>query len=234
MRRVRLTSVNDFAEWRLAARALLIAGTHPEDVGWEDPAAAVDLFAEPEDRPPDIATRAVGVVPPRFMQLAEAAICHRETIRFGLCYRLLFRLQKDRTLIDTRSDPDISKLYRLATDVRRDSERMKGLVGFGETEGRFAVWHEPDHYTLERTAPFFVRRLGATRWAILTPYRSAAWDGRRLIMGAGARKRDAPLSNATEAEWGSYFVSIFTAAAAHSHNPPAGAGPLLDRGRGQT
>jgi uracil-DNA glycosylase len=211
MKRVRLISLNDFAEWRLAARALLLQGIHPEDVAWEDPAASVDLFAEPEERPADVATRAVGVVPPRFLELAEAAICHREAIRFGLLYRLLFRLQKDREIIDARSDPDISKLYRLATDVRRDSEKMKGLIGFGEAEGRFAVWHEPAHYTLERTAPFFVRRLPAMQWAIFTPYRSAAWTGRRLILGAGVRKRDAPLSNATEGEWRSYFASVFNA-----------------------
>ena len=210
MKRVRLTALNDFTEWRLAARALLLEGTHPEDVIWEDPAAAVDLFAEPEERPADVAARAVGVVPPRFMELAEAAICHRETIRFGLLYRLLFRLQKDRDLIEARSDQDISRLHRLASDVRCDSQKMKGLAGFGETEGRFAAWHEPDHYTLERTAPYFVRRLPGMKWAIFTPYRSAASDGRRLILGAGTRKREAPLSNATEGTWHSYFASIFT------------------------
>jgi probable DNA metabolism protein len=216
--RVRLRSLNDFAEWRLAARALLLQGTHPEDVVWEDPAAPADLFAEPEERPADVATRAVGVVPPRFIGLAEAAICHRETIRFGLLYRLLFRLQKDRELIEARSDPDISKLYRLATDVRRDSEKMKGLIGFGEAEGRFAVWHEPDHYTLERTAPYFVRRLPAMQWAIFTPYRSAAWNGKRLLLGAGVSKRDAPLSNSSDGEWRSYFASIFNSARQEGRN----------------
>ena len=64
----------------------------------------------------------------------EAAICHRETIRFGLLYRLLFRLQKDRELIEVRSDPDISKLYRLASEVRRDSHKMKAFVRFREDE----------------------------------------------------------------------------------------------------
>ena len=177
MKHVRLTSLNDFSEWRLAARALLLQGTHPDEVVWEDPAAAVDLFAEPEDRPADVASRAVGIVPPRFIELAEAAVCHRETIRFGLLYRLLFRLQKDRTLIEMRSDPDISKLYRLASEVRRDSQKMKAFVRFREDEARFATWFEPEHYTLERTAPFFARQFAAMQWAILTPYRSAAWDG---------------------------------------------------------
>jgi DNA polymerase len=212
MKRVRLTSLNDFAEWRLAARALLIGGTHPEDVVWEDPAATVDLFAEPEDRPADIATRAVGVVPPRFIELAEAAICHRETIRFGLLYRLLFRLQKDRDLIEVRSDPDISKLYRLASEVRRDSHKMKAFVRFREDEERFAAWFEPDHYTLERTAPFFVRRFASMQWAIMTPYRSAAWDGEKLLFGEGTRKKDAPRSDAMEEVWRTYFASIFNPA----------------------
>ena len=115
MRRVRLISVNDFAGWRLAARALLLGGTRPDEVFWDDPATATDLFSQAEDRPPDIANRAVGVVPPRFLDLAAVAICHREPMRFGLLYRVLFRLQKDRELIAARSDPDISKLYRLVT-----------------------------------------------------------------------------------------------------------------------
>lgn len=212
MKRVRLTSLNDFAEWRLAARALLLQGTHPEDVVWEDPAASIDLFAEPEERPPDVATRAVGVVPPRFIELAEAAICHREAVRFGLLYRLLFRLQKDRDLIEVRSDPDISKLYRLASEVRRDSHKMKAFVRFREDEARFAAWFEPDHYTLERTAPFFVRRFASMQWAILTPYRSAAWDGERLLFGEGTRKQDAPRSDAIEEAWRTYFASIFNPA----------------------
>ena len=148
MRRVRLNSLNDFAEWRLAARALLLTGTHPEDVVWEDPSAAVDLFAEPEDRPADIATRAVGVVPPRFIELADAAICHRETLRFGLLYRLLFRLQKDRDLIEVRwllseeaggDVGDDAALYVLATRETPDESAATLAVLDPETTERPAV-----------------------------------------------------------------------------------------------
>ena len=212
MRRVRLASLNDFSEWRLAARALLLRGTHPDEVIWEDPAAVIDLFAEAEDRPEDVATRAVGVVPPRFIELAEAAVCHRETIRFALLYRLLFRLQKDRALIEVRSDPDISKLYRLASEVRRDSHKMKAFVRFREDEDRFVAWFEPDHYVLERTAPFFVRRFAGMSWAIFTPYRSAAWDGEQLLFGEGSQRADAPKGDAMEEVWRTYFASIFNPA----------------------
>ena len=41
-----------------------------------------------------VADRAVGTVPPRFIELAEAAICHSDPERFALLYRLLFRLQQ--------------------------------------------------------------------------------------------------------------------------------------------
>jgi probable DNA metabolism protein len=209
MKRVRLNSLNDFAEWRLAARALLLKGTAPDEVIWEDPGASLDLFSEPEDRPADVVARAVGVVPPQFIKLADAAICNRETIRFALLYRLLFRLQKDRELIGVRSDPDISKLYRLASEVRRDSHKMTAFLRFAEDEGRFAAWFEPDHYVLERTAPFFVRRFAGMNWAILTPYRSVVWNGEALLFGEGARKQDAPRGDAVDEEWRTYFASIF-------------------------
>ncbi|MEO6394883.1 MAG: UdgX family uracil-DNA binding protein [Devosia sp.] len=210
--RVRLEALNDFAEWRVAARGLLLRGVQPDDVIWEDPAAPADLFTPPEERPPDVLERAVGVVPPRFLELAEAAICHRETIRFALCYRVLFRLQKDRELIAARSDPDVSRLHRLAGEVRRDSHKMKAFVRFREDGGRFGAWFEPDHYVLERTAPFFVRRFAQMPWVILTPCRSAAWDGSRLFFGNGTRKQDAPREDAMGEVWKTYFSSIFNPA----------------------
>ena len=212
MRRVQLSSLNDFGEWRAAARGLLLAGVQPDDVIWDDPAAVRDLFVQPDERPPDVTTRAVGLVPPRFLELAEAALCHREAIRFSLCYRVLFRLQKDRELIAVRSDPDISRLYRLAGEVRRDSHKLKAFVRFREDEERFVAWFEPDHYVVERTAPFFARRFAQMPWAILTPYRSVAWDGEKLLFGDGAKRKELPRGDAMEEVWRTYFASIFNPA----------------------
>ncbi len=66
---------------------------------------------------------------------------------------------------------------------------------------------------LERTAPFFVRRFAGMRWAILTPYRSASWDGESARASApAARKDDAPAEDAMEAVWKTYFASIFNPA----------------------
>lgn len=221
MRRVRLSSVNDFEEWRTAARALLLLGTRPDDVVWDDPAAAVDLFAEPEDRPADLSRRAVGIVPPRFIELAEAAICHREAIRFSLLYKLLFRLQKHRDLIDARSDPDISKLYRLATEVRRETQAVRTTIRESDAHSRFALWIEPQHYVLERLLPWLTEHFGATPWSILTPYRSVACDGERLILGTGARRAGAPRDGAGEAAWHGYFARIFGGSVNGSRGNPS-------------
>ena len=53
-------------------------------------------------------------------------------------------------------------------------------------------WFEPQHYIVDRVAPFFARRFAGMRWAILTPYRSARWDGEALSFGPGGTRADAP------------------------------------------
>jgi uracil-DNA glycosylase family protein len=117
MKMVRLRSEHDFAEWRDAARGLLITGTQPSDVRWE--VARDDLFAAPSEIAP-VTGRAVGVVPERFIELAKVALFHKDPLRFALLYRVLFRLQKDKGLLLLRSDPDVSRLYKLASDLREE------------------------------------------------------------------------------------------------------------------
>ena len=216
MRTIRLDGLNDFAEWRAAARGLLLTGTPPDAVIWADPASPSDLFAA-EDEAPAITQRAVGTVPPKFIELGEAAICHSDPERFSLLYRLLWRLQKDRQLLEVRSDPDVGKLDRKASAVRRDSHKLKAFLRFRTLEAesgreRFAAWFEPEHFVLERTAPFFVRRFAGMDWAIVTPYRSAFWDGTELRFGPGGSKADVPAEDALEESWKTYFASIFNPA----------------------
>lgn len=121
MKVVRLVSGHDFAEWRDAARGLLISGTAPADVRWE--VARDDLFAAPSEVVP-VTGRAVGVVPERFIELAKVALFHGDPLRFALLYRVLFRLQKDRGLLQLRSDPDVSRLYKLVSDLREETRRQ--------------------------------------------------------------------------------------------------------------
>lgn len=218
MRTVQLKALNDFAEWRAAARQLLAAGVPPHEVVWTEPAAEADLFS-PTAQPPAAAaaSRPVGVVPQGFIAAAEAAVCHRDPGRFALLYRLLWRLQKDRNVLSNLSDVDVAKLNRRAAAVRREVHRMHAFVRFRSLAAsngreRFAAWFEPGHYVLERAAPFFVRRFSARDWAILTPYRSAVWDGETLAFGPGANRADVPAEDAQESAWRTYFAAIFNPA----------------------
>jgi len=216
MRTIRLSSLNDFEEWRAAARGLLLSATRPEDVTWLDPTTADDLFTTTQP-PPQVTGRKVGTVPQRFIEWAEAGICHTDPERFALLYRLLWRLQKDPSLMTVRSDPDVERLDRRRAAVSRDSHKLKAFVRFKEIADvsgleRFVAWFEPDHYVLERVAPFFVRRFTGMIWAIVTPYRSAFWDGETLEFGPGGKKSDVPADDALEPVWKSYFASIFNPA----------------------
>ena len=213
MRSIRLEHLNDFAEWRGVARALLLSGTSPDECSWSDATSSDGLF-DAHDEISGVTARAVGTVPPRFIELAEAAICHSDPERFALLYRLVWRLQKDKALLEARSDPDVGKLERRASAVRRDAHKMKAFIRFKELAGedRFAAWFEPEHFILERTAPFFVRRFAGMHWAIVTPYASAFWDKENLTFGPGGSKLDVPADDALEDVWRTYFSSIFNPA----------------------
>jgi probable DNA metabolism protein len=213
---VRLASLNDFDEWRAKARQLLTAGVPPETVVWRGPGEENGLFEGGDDMLPS-GDQFVGSVPAGFIELAQAAICNRDPERFALLYRLLWRLLRDRNLLRSRSDADLRRLELMASGVRRDSHKMKAFVRFKsivDDSGleRFAAWFEPDHYVLERVAPFFVRRFTGMIWAIITPCRSALWDGEDLCFSNGGRKSDVPAEDALEGTWKTYFSSIFNPA----------------------
>jgi probable DNA metabolism protein len=191
MHRVRLVSVNDFAEWRAAARALLLAAVQPEDVQWNDPARPADMFgAAPVVAIEPVVARKVGRVPPRFLKLGQAAICHTDTERFATLYSLLWRLQKDRGVLQNRDDIDVAKLHRRVEQVVAEYTRMKAELKFrravsADGHKGLAANFAPRHYVLERVAPHFVSEIRGEDWVIMTPYRCAFWDGRELSYGPG-------------------------------------------------
>ena len=92
MHSVALEAPDDFAGWRVAARALVIAGIAPEHVSWSSPADPPALLAGPP--PPEAPEDAPAPrVPQAFPELAELVIRHRDPGRFALLHRLLHRLQ---------------------------------------------------------------------------------------------------------------------------------------------
>ena len=124
MPNITLQSLNDFNEWRLAARELLRAGIAPEDVVWRDPLAAPELFASPGlDLVSSIESRPAGSVPGAFVDLAPDVLCHSDPERFGLLYRLLWRLQADRSLLAVASDLDVAASSICATPCTATATR---------------------------------------------------------------------------------------------------------------
>jgi probable DNA metabolism protein len=208
----------DYGEWRGAARRLLAAEVAPERVGFRLATASGDLFGmrtEAGLQSPAAGLRPIRV-PREFPALAMTVLCHRDASRFALLYRLLWRLRLEPRLLDNIADRDIHTARRLAKAVRRDTHKMKAFVRFRRTETElgeiFVAWFEPDHHIVERTAPFFARRFTGMRWSIVTPERSAHWDGEALSFDRGASRRDCPDGDALEEHWRVYYSSIFNPA----------------------
>jgi probable DNA metabolism protein len=82
----------------------------------------------------------------------------------------------------------------------------------GAAHEAYIAWFEPEHFIVDLVAPFFARRFAGMRWAILTPYRRALWDGESLHFGDGARFDEAPAHDAHEDLWRAYYANIFNPA----------------------
>jgi DNA polymerase len=212
----------ELAEWRDAARALLLAGIPPERVEWQLRAAATgDLFGGQTDGnplPPPDPQAAAPTVPRAFLDLAEAVICHSDPARFALLYRLLWRMQGERHVLEMKADADVAQADRLEKSVRRDAHKMKAFVRFkelpdsaGQPRRRFLAWFEPDHFIVGRTAGFFQRRFTDMDWVIATPKGTSSWDGQQLRIDlAPAQKPE--LRDAADDLWRTYFAHIFNPA----------------------
>jgi probable DNA metabolism protein len=212
---IRLDRPNDLDEWRRKARRLLVAGMAPSQVVWRTGSEENGLFEAGDSMLPD-ADGPVGTVPRQFIDLAGSVIQHSSPDRFGVLYRVLWRLQSDPGFLANAGDRDNSLLTNWASAVRRDTHKMKAFVRFrsvmdGDLE-RFIAWFEPDHFVLEATAPFFARRFAGMDWGIVTPYASAWWDKENLRFGAGGSKADVPAADAVEEDWKTYYASIFNPA----------------------
>lgn len=209
----------DLDAWRALARAGLRARIAPEDIDWDGDAQAgllqTGLLPAPEliDAAP---LRPPPPVPAALFELAAAVLCHRDPQRHALLYRIAWRIaQGEAQLLSRITDPDIHRAQTLAKTVGRDTHKMKAFVRFREVPGEtdaFIAWFEPGHWIVDRVAPFFARRFAGMRWAILTPYRSVAWDGAQLAFGTGAQREDAPADDAQEDLWRTYYTHIFNPA----------------------
>lgn len=217
MQTVTLEGRGEFAEWRDAARHLLGLAVAPHAVRWQLSEQGEDLFADVVAAEPAEGGASDVAVPKSFIEAAEAAICHSDPQRFSLLYRILWRLQEDRKLLQVTSDADVAQLVRLVKNIRRDSHKMKAFVRFREVEAmqagrrRFVAWFEPEHFIVARTAGFFQRRFTDMDWLIATPKGSAAWNGDELktLLEPASRPE---AEDETDELWRTYFANIFNPA----------------------
>ena len=219
-----LPAEDDVDAFRREARRLLAASVAPGEVSWlVGGAAEGDLFgASPVAAllPTESARSQPVSVPAFFVSLCERAALHADPNRFGLLYRLLWRLVHEPALRHDPLDPERQQVELMARAVRRDMHKMTAFVRFrplaaatdGAAEVRHVAWFEPSHHIVQATAPFFARRFAQMHWAILTPERSVRWDGHTLTLAAGAKREDAPPADAAEQLWLTYYASIFNPA----------------------
>ncbi|MBV9654508.1 MAG: UdgX family uracil-DNA binding protein [Acetobacteraceae bacterium] len=213
MRAVTLAHETDWQGWRRATRALVLAEVAADQIIWSV-GGENDLLAESA-----AFADAAGTfnVPRAVVELSETAIQAREPERFAWLYRLVLRAHRgERHLLDDAADPEVQRVQRLAQAVRRDTHKMRAFLRFRTVQEdgaqRYVAWFEPSHFIVEANAPFFVRRFATMTWSILTPYRSAHWNGTELSFGPGAQPADVPDDDALEAYWRAYFSSIFNPA----------------------
>ena len=209
-----------FDAWREAARSLLMEGVAPEQVELVDTTAAPSLAlafdAAPLLRPP--AARTIQV-PRALIDLATVVARHDDPARWQLLYRLLWRVQQHRELLQVETDDDVAALRRMERQVKRDLHKMHAFVRFRcitDEQGRehAIAWYRPDHHILELAAPFFQERFPQMQWTILTPEQSVAWEPATgtLTWGPGMPREAAPAEDELETLWRSYYASIFNPA----------------------
>ncbi|HVG26763.1 MAG TPA: UdgX family uracil-DNA binding protein [Acidobacteriaceae bacterium] len=216
----------DFDGWRTEARQALIAGWSPAQLDFQDTTVPhpLALLLAP-DESPDGRPFSRPHVPKAFLDAAQTASVHRDSQRWNLLYRLLYRLQTDRNLLSVEVDSDVAALHRLSAQVARDLHKMHAFVRFrkvdepdpadpAQTAEHYIAWYRPDHRILHLAAPFFAERFAPMRWTILTPDESVTHDPatHQLTFGPGLPREAAPREDELESLWRSYYGSIFNPA----------------------
>jgi DNA polymerase len=130
---------------------------------------------------------------------------------------VLYRITHgEHDLLKIGVDDDVRQLDLFQKAVHRDIHKMKAFVRFRRVTGsepeQFVAWHRPDHYVVEAVAPWFAERFASMRWSILTPDRSAHWDGQKIRYSPGVPRSEAPDGDALEGLWREYYRSIFNPA----------------------
>lgn len=211
----------NFAGWRAAARALLQQQIAPGEIAWVELSATQPALALFEENDAGLVESSF-FVPKDFVALANLVALHADEARWALLYRLLWRLTHGESkLLEVFVDSDVSRAQEMAKSVRQDIHKMRAFVRFREVKMEdgswFIAWFEPQHHIVEHNAKFFLDRFAVMRWSILTPNRCVHWDGSELSFTAGADKTHAPVGDAVESLWRTYYANTFNPARVKVH-----------------
>ena len=206
---IRVAVDDDFEGWRKAARTLLAANVPPAEVAWSG-SDQNGLFGTLQDTVEESEFR----VPRDFVELAVTVACFDAMDKWDTLYRILFRLKHEsRNLLMIESDKDVRRARLMEKAVHRDVHKFHAFVRFRsvdiEGDEVYVAWHEPQHFTVARAAPFFARRFGSMRFSILTPRGCAHWDREELTFSPPADRGSVPSGDPTEDFWLTYYRSIF-------------------------
>jgi probable DNA metabolism protein len=199
-------------DFRVVARAALAKGIPPDEVTFAS-GGQRNLF---DDATPEAAETAL-TVPRVYAALLSDVICHRAEDRFALLYQVLWRIKHGEPhLLERASDPAIARLALYAKSVHRDIHKMHAFVRFHakQTPGGelFVAWFEPEHFILERAAPFFADRFAGMHWMIATPQGMVLGEGGRLRFGPRCQKPDDLDDPILEGAWSAYYRATFNPA----------------------
>jgi DNA polymerase len=226
--------VETFAEWREAARELLVHDVPPELVTWSTPYAGGDLFSgapstaeqphNPADLPPpalDAPRHGPPHIPRSLMDMLQSAACCRVPDRWAFLYRVIWRWQQGEHDVQSPADEDGARLNAMVKAVRREEHDMHAYIRFRERPAeagppRFVAWYEPQHDVLPQVAEHFVSRMGKVSWMIATPEASVLWDGQTLHntgpLVANSEDLERNGNDGGEALWLTYYRSVFNPA----------------------
>jgi probable DNA metabolism protein len=120
-----------------------------------------------------------------------------------------------------RGDPDVRAVLEAAYKVKREIDRLMGLLRFSPDErGVYIARCSPDHQVLPGLAEYFVRRFGATPWAVIDEKRGLVLscngtEEPRISFDSGLESNPLPAADALtgqsdqwEALWRHYHKTI--------------------------
>lgn len=173
-----------FDDWRSVARDLLAGGITPHEVEWLSGDMPGGLFEHCNTSPEPTESSPPIRIPRQLLIELEVAARFRSDDRWGLLYRILWRVARGEQTARLVGDLDGSELHARIKSVRREAHHLHAFLRFSPTRSddgpQYVAWFEPAHDILLSAAPHFAERMGLQTWLIATPADAVLWDGERM------------------------------------------------------